>query len=91
MARLMTESEDPVDDVLRGEQSDVVRSALDRIKPRYRRALSLRYLSGLSNEEAAAAMGVTRSTMAVLVHRSLKSLRKQLEAEGVAATGEMNP
>ncbi|MCP3936915.1 MAG: sigma-70 family RNA polymerase sigma factor [Actinomycetia bacterium] len=91
MARLMTESEDPVDDVLRGERSEVVRSALDRIKPRYRKALSLRYLAGLTNEEAAAAMGVTRSTMAVLVHRSLKSLRRQLEIEGVAATEEVNP
>ena len=89
MGRLMTESDDPIDDVLRSEQSFVVREALDSIKPRYRKALSLRYLSGLTNEEAAAAMGVTRSTMAVLVHRSLKALRRQLETAGVETTEEV--
>lgn len=82
MSRLMNESVDPIDDVVRGEESEVVRAALDGLKPRYRKALSLRYLSGLSNEEAADAMGVSRSTMAVVVHRSLKALRRELERMG---------
>ena len=81
MSRLVNDSEDPIDDVVRDEESSVVREALDRIKPRYRKALALRYLSGLSNEEAAEAMGVSRSTMAVLVHRSLKALKRELEVK----------
>ena len=80
MRRLVRESEEPIEDVLRSEESAVVRAALESLTPRYKTALSLRYLSGLTNEEAAAAMGVSRSTMAVIVHRSLKSLRRQLGA-----------
>ncbi len=82
MQRLMTEAEQPDDEVLRSAEAEVLRAALDRLTPRYRTALSLRYLSGLTNEEAADAMGVSRGTMAVLVHRSLKSMRKQLSEMG---------
>jgi RNA polymerase sigma-70 factor (ECF subfamily) len=58
---------------------DLLLAALASIKPRYQRALSLRYFADLSNEEAAAAMGVTRATMAVIVHRSAAALRKALD------------
>ena len=80
MSRLVTDVERPEDEALRTHDQELVRAAMDRLTPRYQRALSLRYLSGLTNEEAAEAMGVSRGTMAVLVHRSLKSLRKHLEA-----------
>ena len=63
-----------------GELDAGLRAALDAISPRYQRALGLRFLADLSNEEAAAAMGVSRSTMAVLVHRARAALRKQLTA-----------
>lgn len=82
MQRLVTEAERPDESVLRSIDAEVLRLALDRLSPRYRTALSLRYLSDLTNEEAAASMGVSRGTMAVLVHRSLKSMRKQLVAMG---------
>jgi len=52
--------------------------ALAKIRPRYQRAISLRYFADLTNEEAAAAMGVARGTMPVIVHRALKALRKAL-------------
>jgi len=80
MQRLVTEAERPEDAVLRDEDHVLVRAALDQLTPRYQQVLSLRYLSGLTNEEAADAMGVTRGTMAVLVHRSLKSMRRHLDA-----------
>lgn len=54
-------------------------NALARIKPRYQRALSLRYFADLSNQEVAQAMGVSRRTMAVILHRSAAALRKELE------------
>ena len=68
------------DELLAGELDAGLRAALDAISPRYQRALSLRFLADLTNEEAAAAMGVTRTTMAVLVHRARAALRKQLDA-----------
>lgn len=62
----------------RVDTSHEVRHALDGISTRYQRALSLRYLADLSNEEAAMAMGVSRRTMAVLVHRAAAALRREL-------------
>jgi RNA polymerase sigma factor (sigma-70 family) len=61
-----------------------LRAALGSISPRYQEALSLRYLAGLSTEEAAAALGCSRSTLAVVLHRAGRALRRQLGAEGGA-------
>ena len=55
-------------------------AALASIRPRYQRALTLRYFADLTNDEAAAAMGVSRATMAVIVHRAGASLRRALES-----------
>ncbi len=88
MQRLVTEAETPDAVVLQGENHEMVRAALEQLSPRYRTALSLRYLSGLTNEEAAEAMGVTRGTMAVLVHRSLKSMRRHLDASRLGLSSE---
>jgi len=79
MSHLVGRVEEPDELVLVSEDQTMVREAMSKLSPRYQRALSLRYLSGLTNEEAADALGVSRSTMAVIVHRSLKSLRKHLD------------
>lgn len=57
-----------------------LRAALAALRPRYQQALTLRYFADLTNEEAAAAMGVSRRTMAVIVHRGTAALRRSLEA-----------
>jgi RNA polymerase sigma-70 factor (ECF subfamily) len=70
------------DDLSRVEDSDqleLLRSALSELNPRYERALVLRHLSGLEHGEAARAMGVTPSLMAVLVHRASAALRREME------------
>ena len=54
---------------------------MDRLTPRYQQALSLRYLAGLTPDEAAAAMGTSKATMAVVVHRATRALRRALAAE----------
>ena len=59
---------------------DGLRVALAAIRPRYQQALTLRYFADLTNEEAAAAMGVSRRTMAVIVHRSMAALRRVIES-----------
>ncbi len=56
-----------------------VRAALDGLNPRYQRALTLRYLSGLEHEDAAAAMGLAKPVFAVLLHRATASLRRSID------------
>lgn len=72
-----------VDDLDRVESGDhatqALLAALDTIHPRYQEAISLRYLSGLSHEEAAAAMGISKPVMAVTLSRALKGLKKAME------------
>jgi RNA polymerase sigma-70 factor (ECF subfamily) len=69
---------DPADEV--GDRDDVagLLDAMSRLSPRYQQALSLRYLAGLTPGEAAAAMGTSRATMAVVVHRATRALRKAM-------------
>lgn len=73
-----------VDDLDRIDDADRLeglRAALDRLNPRYQRALVLRHLSGLGHEEAARAMGLSPSLMAVLVHRATAALRREIERQ----------
>jgi RNA polymerase sigma factor (sigma-70 family) len=60
------------------EGDEAVRAALGRLRPRYQQALTLKYFSGLSAEEAAAAMSCSKPTFAVTVHRALRALRSAL-------------
>lgn len=76
---------DPVaDDLDPIERDDEVRQmieALDTLRPRYQRALTLRYLAGLSADEAAEAMGCSKPVLAVTLHRALGALRRAVEAQ----------
>jgi RNA polymerase sigma-70 factor, ECF subfamily len=56
--------------------------ALERIHPRYARAVRLRVLEERPREEVAAEMQVTPATFDVLLHRAIAALRKTLEAGG---------
>jgi len=62
-------------------------SALGTLNPRYNQAISLRYLAGLSHEEAAEAMGVSKPVMAVTLTRALKALKKAMERMGPLEEG----
>ncbi len=72
---------DPAEMVLVRDAVAEVVAAMDNLTPRYQQALSLRYLSGLTTEEAAAAMGTSRATMAVVVFRATRALRRVLADE----------
>jgi RNA polymerase sigma-70 factor (ECF subfamily) len=69
---------DPADEVGGGDTAAEVLEAMSDLNPRYQRALSLRYLSGLTPDEAAAAMGMSKATMAVVVHRAARALRRSM-------------
>ena len=63
------------------ERMRVVRKAMATLRPRYQEAISLRFLSGLSHQQAAKAMECSAPAMAVVVHRALKALRRAIDAQ----------
>ena len=60
----------------------VMREAMASLSDRYQEAISLRFLSGLSHDDAARAMGLSKPSMAVTVHRALTALRKVIDERG---------
>lgn len=79
------EAEAPVD-VAVAEQRDLARArarvdaALDRLNPRYARAIRLRVIEERPREEVARLLEVTPATFDVLLHRAVAALKKALEA-----------
>ena len=59
-----------------------ITSVLEKIHPRYRRAIEFRFLKEMGRVECAEAMEVKVGTFDVLVLRALKAFRKQWEASG---------
>ncbi len=64
------------------EPTKLLLAALGNLNPRYQEAITLRYLAGLSHEEAADAMGITKPVMAVTLSRALKALKKAMDKMG---------
>jgi RNA polymerase sigma-70 factor, ECF subfamily len=77
-ARQLHEASTAVEHPLDNDEGDLVLQALGRLNERYQRAITLRYLTGLSPEEAAHAMGLNKATLAVVLHRALGALRKAM-------------
>lgn len=63
--------------ITREEKMDLY-AALERLKPEYRIALILKYFEELSVKEISEAMGVSESSVKVLLHRGRKKLRRLL-------------
>ena len=60
-------------------QAPYLQDALQKINEKYRQAIDLTKLQGLTIPEAAQQLGVTESTVKMRCHRGYKILRKQLE------------
>jgi RNA polymerase sigma-70 factor (ECF subfamily) len=58
-----------------------VSSVLDRINPRYRRAIELRFMEDKPREECAAVLEVKIGTFDVLILRALRAFRREWENE----------
>ncbi len=69
----------PEDPLVRSELCREVRLAIEGLPEPYRAALLLRDIEGLSNEELAAALGVTVNAAKIRVHRGRQALRTLLE------------
>ena len=62
-----------------GETAASLRAAIAGLGDSYRRAVQLRFVEGLSVEEAAARLGRTPGALLVLCSRAVKLLRRQIE------------
>lgn len=64
---------------------DVLRRALVRLPEVHRRVIVLKYFDGLETEELCAALGCSRQTFAVKLHRALRALRAVVDREAIDA------
>lgn len=64
---------------------DVLRRALVRLPDAHRRLIILKYFDGLEADELSAALGCSRQTLAVKLHRALRALRGVVEREAIDA------
>jgi RNA polymerase sigma-70 factor (ECF subfamily) len=71
-------SKTPEAEVLSGESRAVLARAIEGLPDSYRAVLILRDVEGLSNEEAAAALGDTVSSVKSRLHRARMVIREQL-------------
>ncbi|MBT8218352.1 MAG: sigma-70 family RNA polymerase sigma factor [Bacteroidia bacterium] len=58
------------------EYADRLNVALNKLGPRQKEALYLKYYSQMSNEEISEAMGITNQSVRNLIHRSLEQMKK---------------
>lgn len=64
---------------------DALRRAMARVSGTHRQVILLRYFDGLEPAELAAALGCSRQTLAVKVHRALRALRVELDRGAIDA------
>lgn len=81
VAERHSEFVDAEEEALGALASDAVRTALARLRPERQQVLVLRFVHGLSLAEVAAALGKSESAVAVLQHRALADLRRELGYE----------
>ncbi|HYL61103.1 MAG TPA: sigma-70 family RNA polymerase sigma factor [Candidatus Methylomirabilis sp.] len=76
-----------LDRLIEQRTSEEVRQALDKLGPRARMALVLRYYSDMSYDEIADALGVRRAFVGVVLLRARHEFRQALEGKSALAAG----
>jgi RNA polymerase sigma-70 factor (ECF subfamily) len=71
---------EPVDAVTNTLEHQQLRQVMQQLREDYRTVLALRFLSELSPEETAKAMGRSAGAVRVLQHRALAALRSMMES-----------
>ncbi|MCL2234963.1 MAG: sigma-70 family RNA polymerase sigma factor [Defluviitaleaceae bacterium] len=73
----------PDEILLLDEENRDLMVAMDRLKPKERQILSLRFATDLKYDEIARIMGKTSANVRIITHRALKKLRAELEAQNL--------
>lgn len=71
--------DDPVAALEQSIEITGVKKVIEKLPPQQREVISLRFISGLSVTETAAAIGKTEGTVKKLQHVALAKLRKLME------------
>ena len=79
--RLRTEPDETVEvgpPLPPGEPLGSLRGSIDRLPERYRTVLTLHFQQGLSHQETAEVLGLSRGAVRVLLHRAVARLRQEV-------------
>jgi RNA polymerase sigma-70 factor (ECF subfamily) len=71
----------PEESLIAQERSERLAAAIGELNADYQQILTLRFISGLSHEEAAEILGRSVGAARVLQHRALKALKGKLQAK----------
>lgn len=82
IARL-TKGSDPAQQLAQQERTQIIREAIDQLKPAYRMPLVLRYYAELDYKEIAEVLGLPEGTVKTRLHRAKAELKHILEQKGV--------
>ncbi len=77
----VSEPEDPVEDLISRELREKVRRAVAKLSAERQRLLALKFAEGLSNAEIGEILGKSEGAVKLLLHRTIKRLRRELLPE----------
>ncbi|MFO7590069.1 MAG: RNA polymerase sigma factor [Acidimicrobiia bacterium] len=78
---------DDTDRLEREQDVERMLAVMSTLRPRYQQVLTLRYLGGMTTEDAAEAMGCSKAVLAVTLHRALSALRRSYDRAEHRARG----
>jgi RNA polymerase sigma-70 factor, ECF subfamily len=79
-AEIASPERSPLRTVLDREKADVVRAAIEELPERMRQCLRARVIEDLNYREIAERLGISENTVAVQVHRAIRTMRSRLKA-----------
>jgi RNA polymerase sigma-70 factor (ECF subfamily) len=83
VSAVTTEPGDPLEDLIRAEDQQFVRSAFDRLSATDRHVLEMHHHQKLGYAEISRALGISMNTVGPRIHRAQQRLRKLLERRAV--------
>jgi RNA polymerase sigma-70 factor (ECF subfamily) len=86
-----SDTPEPDELALRGEQRDMVQRMLNILPDKYRTVTVLRYYNDLSYDEIARMTGLTESAVKTQLHRARRMLAEQLVSAGVVNGDDKQP